>query len=74
MKSEKRMMLKLRGGTAPFRWRWEDGGERNEKRSRTCKECNSGEVEDVVHWLLRCRTSMEQPAGIIAEDDPTRPG
>ena len=19
-----------------------------------CKECNSGEVEDVVHWLVRC--------------------
>ena len=24
------------------------------RKERICKECNSGEVEDVVHWLLRC--------------------
>ena len=30
---------------------------------RTCKECNSGEVEDVIHCLLRCPTwnSQRQP-------------
>ena len=53
MKSERRMMLKLRGGNAPLqvemgRW-W--GVKREE---RICKEYNSGEVKDVVHWLLRC--------------------
>ena len=62
MKNERRMILKLRGGTAPLqvemgRWR---GVKREE---RTCKECNSGEVEDVIHWLLRCLTwnSQRQP-------------
>ena len=56
------MILKLRRGTAPLqvkmgRWR---GVKRKE---RTCKECNSGEVEDVIHWLLRCPTwnSQRQP-------------
>ena len=39
-----------------FRWRWEDGGDRVKREERTCKECNSGEVEDVIHWLLRCPT------------------
>ena len=42
------MMLKLRGGTAAFQiemGRWY--GMKREKR--VCKECNSGEVEDVCH-------------------------
>ena len=52
-RAERRMMLKLRGGTAAFhieigRWR---GLKREE---RVCKECDSGEVEDVCHWLLQC--------------------
>ena len=66
MKSERRMMLKLRGGTALLQVetrRWQAVIQ----EQRTCKECNSGEVEDGVHWLLRCPTA-------IAEDDPTRPG
>ena len=59
MKSERRMILKLRGGTAPLqgemgRW-WEV-----KREERTCKECNSGEVEDVIHWLLRCPTWNSQ--------------
>ena len=49
----KKMMMKLRGGTAGFeietgRWR---GVAREE---RVCKLCDSGEVEDVGHWLMRC--------------------
>ena len=51
-KAERRMMLKLRGGTAAFQiemGRWH-GLKREE---RVCKECDSGEVEDVCHWLLR---------------------
>ena len=50
-KAERRMMLKLRGGTVAFHiemGRWH--GVKREKR--VCKECDSGEVEDVVHWLL----------------------
>jgi len=51
-KRDRRMMIKLRGGTAAFQielGRWQ-GVERKE---RTCKECQS-EVEDVCHWLLQC--------------------
>ena len=39
--------------TAPFQMetgRWH-GLKREE---RVCKECDSGEVEDVVHWMIRC--------------------
>ena len=46
-------MLKLRGGTAGFQiemGRWH-GLKREE---RVCKECDSGEVEDVCYWLLQC--------------------
>ena len=52
-RSDRRMMIKLRGGTAAFQietGRWQ-GVAREE---RVCKECGSGEVEDVEHWLLRC--------------------
>ena len=43
----------LRGGTAPLmiesgRWR---GLPREERR---CRECQSGKIEDVSHWLLEC--------------------
>ena len=45
--------VELRGGTAAFqievgRWKGVAGEE------RVCKECNSGEVEDVCHWMLCC--------------------
>ena len=52
-KVERRMMLKLRGGTAVFQiemGRWH-GMKREEWM---CKECDSGKVEDVCHWLLQC--------------------
>ena len=46
-------MMMLRGGTAPLmiesgRWR---GLPREERR---CRECQSGKIEDVPHWLLEC--------------------
>ena len=47
------MMIKLRGGTAAFQietGRWQ----RVAREERVCKECESGEVEDVENWLLRC--------------------
>ena len=52
-KSLRRMMMMLRGGTAPLmiesgRWR---GLPREERR---CRECQSGKIEDVPHWLLEC--------------------
>ena len=47
-KRERRILIKLSGGMAAFQievGRWQ-GVER--------KECQSGEVEDVCHWLLQC--------------------
>ena len=52
-KRDRSMMMKLRGGTVAFQievGRWK-GVVREE---RLCKECKSGEVEDVCHWMLRC--------------------
>ena len=46
-------MIKLRVGMAAFQievGRWQ-GVERKEKM---CKEYQSGEVEDVCHWVLQC--------------------
>ena len=33
------------------------------REERVCKECDSGEVEDVCHWLLQCSAwnSLRQP-------------
>ena len=64
------IVFKLCGGTAPLqvemgRWR---GVKREE---RICKECNSGEVEDVIHWLLRCPTWNSQRQPLMKIDDPT---
>ena len=54
-KRDRRMMIKLRGGTAAFQievGRWQ-GVQREE---RVCKECQteSEEVQDVCYWMLRC--------------------
>ena len=52
-KKERSMLVKLRGGTAPFQieiGRWQ-GVDREE---RVCKDCQCQEVEDVCHWLIRC--------------------
>ena len=52
-KSQRRVMMMLRGGTAPLMiesGRWQ-GLPREE---RMCRECQSGKVEDVSHWLLEC--------------------
>ena len=51
-RADRRMMIKLRGGTARFqiqmaRWRGVT------RKGGICKECDSGEVEDVDHWLTR---------------------
>ena len=53
-KKMRRILTKLRGGTAELqvevgRWR---GLKREERK---CTECDSGEVEDVKHFLLRCK-------------------
>ena len=76
-KAERRMMLKLRGGMAAFQiamGRWH-GLKREEQ---VCKKCDSGEVEDVCHWLLQCSAwnSFWQPPleamDNVGEDDGHR--
>ena len=52
-KSERRIWMKLRGGTAPLQiemGRWQ--GIRREER--LCKQCDSGVVGDVYHWMVEC--------------------
>ena len=52
-KMQRRMMVKLRGGTAELRvetGRW-CGLSRGE---RLCKNCDNGEVEDIKHLVCRC--------------------
>ena len=63
-KKKRRIMTKLRGGTAGLeietgRWR---GVSREE---RLCKNCQSGEVEDVEHLLLRCMAMAEEREKLI---------
>ena len=72
-KDERRMMLKLRGVTEAFQiemGRWH-GVKREE---RVCKECNSGEVEDVGHcnWLLQCSAWDDFRKPLLAEMDAVR--
>ena len=58
-KRQRRMLAKLRGGTAELRietGRWR-GLERQE---RICKCCESGEVEDVEHLVMRCAHVKEE--------------
>ena len=53
------MLAKLRGGTVELRietGRWR-GLERQE---RICKCCESGEVEDVEHLVMRCAHVKEE--------------
>ena len=52
-KKERTMLMKLRGGTAPFQievGRWQGV----EREKRICRECLCQEVEDVCHWLIQC--------------------
>ena len=76
-KAERKMMVKLRGGTAAFQielGRWH-GLKREEQ---VCKECDSGEVKGVCHWLLQCsawnflRQPLLEVMGNVGEDDGDR--
>ena len=52
-KSHRGEKIMLRGGTAPFIFecgQWQ-GLQREET---TCRQCESGKVEDIFHWLLKC--------------------
>ena len=76
-KAERRVVLKLRGGTAAFQieMKWWHGLKREEQ---VCKECDSEEIEVVCHWLLQCSawyslqtTSLEAMNG-VGEDFSTK--
>ena len=63
-KRRRRILAQLRGGTARLeietgRWR---GVKREEK---LCRNCQSGEVEDVEHWLLRCTGMAEEREKLV---------
>ena len=70
-KAVRRMILKLRGGTAAFqnemgRWhgvKWEE---------RVCKECDSRKVKDVGHWLLQCSAWDHSRKSLMAATDAVR--
>ena len=52
-KTERRVMLKLRGGAATFQMemeRWHGV----KREGRVCKECDSGEIKNMCHLLLQC--------------------
>ena len=53
-KRRRRMMAKLRGGTAEFGMeigRWHGLG----REDRVCKECGNGDMEDTEHFVMRCK-------------------
>ena len=52
-KKMRSILMKLRGGTAKLQV--EVGRWRGLKEERKCTECDSGEVEDVKHFLMRCK-------------------
>ena len=55
----RRMLAKLRGGTAELRvetGRWNG----LKKEERICKQCTMGEVENEEHFLLRCEGYAEE--------------
>ena len=58
------MLAKLTGGTAELRiktGRWR-GLKREE---RICKNCRSGEVEDVEHLVMRCEQVKEKRGKLV---------
>ena len=60
----RRMLAKLRGGTAELRvetGRWNG----LKKEERICKQCTMGEVENEEHFLLRCEGYAEERKTIV---------
>ena len=58
-KRQRSMLAKMRGGTAELRI--ETGRRRGlEGQERICKYCESGEVEDVEHLVMRCAHVKEE--------------
>ena len=67
-KRRRRILAQLRGGTA--RLEIETGRWRGVKREeRFCKNCQSGEVENVEHWLLRCTGMAEEREKLVMTMD-----
>ena len=47
------------------RWRWGDGEVKREERK--CTECDSGEVEDVKHFLMICEVLNTEREKLITK-------
>ena len=63
-KRQRRMLAKLRGGTAELRI--ETGRWRGLKREeRICKNCRSGEVEDAEHLVMKCELVKEERGKLL---------
>ena len=75
-KEVRRMVTKLRGGTAHLRietGRWKGEG----REERKCKECSGQEVEDAKHFLLKCarwQDEREELIGRVMQEHPEREG
>ena len=63
-KRQRRMLAKLRGGTAELRI--ETGRWRGLKREeRICKNCRSREVEDAEHLVMKCELVKEERGKLL---------
>ena len=72
-KEVRRMVTKLRGGTAYLRietGRWKGEG----REERKCKECSGQEVEDVKHFLLKCAKWQDEREKLIGRVKGTQRG
>ena len=72
-KEVRRMVTKLRGGTAQLRietGRWKGEG----REERKCKECSGQEVEDAKHFLLKCARWQDEREELIERVKGTQRG
>ena len=72
-KEVRRMVTKLRGGTAQLRietGRWKGEG----REERKCKECSGQEVEDAKHFLLKCERWQDEREELIERVKGTQRG
>ena len=72
-KEVRRMVTKLRGGTAQLRietGRWKEEG----REERKCKECSGQEVEDAKHFLLKCARWQDEREELIERGKGTQRG
>ena len=69
-RADRRLMMKLSGGTTGFQIETAGRWRRATRQERVCKECDSGEVEDVDR-LMRCEAWKSQRGLFIRSLDET---